>query len=121
MKRIATPLRAGLLVVIIVGASVTAATWSLHSRAGDGSSKPEPSLAASYPDLVCIGYVDTEQRIRGLYPSQPGRVQEVLVGEDESVKAGTVLFRMDEQPAKFLLRLAQADLRVAERALTEAR
>ena len=105
-----------LLAVSLVGANLI-----LNSHAGDASAKEEnkppapPSEAA-----VCIGHVDVEDCIRNLYPMQPGKVAEVLVHEDQSVKKGDVLFRLEDRPATFLLRQAEADLKAAQARLAEA-
>jgi multidrug resistance efflux pump len=68
-----------------------------------------------------MGHVDVEQGVQSLYPTQPGRVAEVLVHEDQSVPAGAILFRLDERPAKFLVQQAQADLKAANAQLADAR
>jgi multidrug resistance efflux pump len=62
-----------------------------------------------------------EPGVTALYPVRPGRVTDVLVHEDDSVKAGTVLFRIDDRPAKFLVRQAQEDVKAAELQLADAR
>jgi multidrug resistance efflux pump len=100
------------------------ATLVLRLRAGDGPPKDSntlPAATAPTEGAVCIGHVDVEQRVQCLYPVQPGRVEEVLVREDEPVQAGAVLFRLDEQPAQFVVRLAQTDLKAAQLRLDQAR
>jgi len=49
--------------------------------------------------VVSLGYVDLENGVRNLHPSQPGRVAEVLVKEGDSVIRDEPLLRMmDELP-----------------------
>jgi multidrug resistance efflux pump len=124
MNGINRRLQIGLLALGILLASIFGTGWVLHSRAGDGAAKSNETTTATTPaagSVVCFGHVDVEPGVTALYPVRPGRVSEVLVHEDDSVKAGTVLFRLDDRPARFLVRQAQEDLKAAELQLTEAR
>src|SRR5207302_9662744 len=98
-------LRKYYLGVSMLAASAAVTSWALYTRAGDGSPKGgEAVTAPASPQggsVVCFGHVDVEPGVTALYPIQPGRVTEVLVREDDSVKAGTVLFRLDDRRAKF--------------------
>jgi multidrug resistance efflux pump len=108
---------------LVLAVSVAGTSLVMHSRAGDGRSQeqlPGNSVTASGDGVVCFGHVDVEHRVRNLYPAQLGRVEEVPVHEDDSVKAGTVLLRIDSRPAQFLLRQAQADLKAAQSRLRDA-
>jgi multidrug resistance efflux pump len=58
--------------------------------------------------------------VTSLYPAQQGEVIEIPVREDETVKAGTVLLRVDDKMARFLLRQAEQDLKSAQLLHTEA-
>jgi multidrug resistance efflux pump len=94
----------------------------MNTHAGDDDKQTASAPASrNEPNVVCIGHVDVEGGITSLHPTQPGRVTEVLVHEDETVKAGTVLLRLDDRPAKFLLRLAEQELKAAQLQLEEAR
>lgn len=111
--------------VSALAASVAATSWVLYSRAGDTSAKHgDVAAAAAIPQgssVVCFGHVDVEPGVTALHPVQPGRVAEVLCQEDDSVKAGTVLFRLDDRRAQLLVRQAQEDLKVSELQLADAR
>ena len=96
----------------------------LRTRAGDSPPKAESAAASAQPagaSVVCFGHLDVEPGVTALYPVRPGRVTEVLVHEDDAVKAGTVLFRIDDRSANFLVRQAQEDLKAAELQLADAR
>src|SRR5260370_12084442 len=111
-----------LLGIVVLAISVAGTSLVLHTRAGDSAPKEDPYTppAAANDGAVCIGHVDVEHRVRDLCPVQPGRVEEVLVQEDDAVKAGAVLLRLDDRPAQFLLRQAKADLQAAQSWLADA-
>ena len=117
--------------IALLAGSLVGANLALKSRAGDGKAREagdanakEESKTAVAPargdGAVCIAYIDVEERVRPLYATHPGKVLEVPVREGQSVKKGAVLFRMEDQPAQFLVRTAEADLRVAEARLKDA-
>jgi membrane fusion protein (multidrug efflux system) len=54
-------------------------------------------------------------------PQVAGRVVEVLVRENEAVKAGDLLFRIDEEPLKLAVERAQAQLAAAGDVLSASR
>jgi multidrug resistance efflux pump len=67
--------------------------------------------------VVCFGYVDLENGVTRLHPTQPGRVAEILVREGDVVPAGAPLLRLaDDLPraraeqARLALEAARADL-----------
>ncbi len=109
----------------LLAASIAGATWVLHSRAGEGPPKEgstaPPTAGRGERTVTCFGHVDVEGGVTALYPLQPGRVTEVLVREDESVKAGAVLFRMEDRLAQLRVQEAQADVDAAQALLEEAR
>jgi membrane fusion protein (multidrug efflux system) len=111
--------------ITILALSAAGTGWVLYTHAGDSAARPvEEPVANASPtpgSVVCFGHVDVEPGVIALYPVQPGRVTAVPVHEDESVKAGTILFRIDDRPAKFVVRRAQEDLKAAELQLAEAR
>jgi multidrug resistance efflux pump len=118
------PYRLWLLGLTVLVASFAGASWVLYSYAGDGSAKSgkgTPAAGSSEQSAVCIGYVDVESRVTPIYPAQPGKVTEVLVHEDEAVKEGAVLFRMDDRQVKFLLQQAEVDRQAAELELSKAK
>jgi multidrug resistance efflux pump len=82
------------------------------ARAADGG--PPRSLA-------CVGYVDVAGGVLSLSPTVPGRVTEVPAQENESVRAGTVLLRLEDDAERADVAQAEAELRAAEARLTEAR
>src|SRR5215469_3837194 len=80
---------------------------------GAGSTRVDAVSAASTepvaPDEVAVaafGYVDVKHGVASLYPTQPGRVAEVLVEENQMVKAGAVLLRLEDTVAE--LRVQEA-------------
>jgi multidrug resistance efflux pump len=120
MKRLRV--RFWLLGLTLLGASVVGASRVLHLRADDRPRlESEVRTARSEASAICTGFVDVEGGITSLYPLQPGRVMLVLAHENDDVKAGSVLFRLDDRPAKALLEQAQADLNAARAQLAEAR
>jgi multidrug resistance efflux pump len=63
------------------------------------------------------GYVDIEGGVTPLYPLQPGRVKSIEAKENEPVKAGAVLFHLeDTEPALKVLQ-AKSDLQGAKEKL----
>lgn len=102
--------------VAALAVSISGASWALYTRAGDGGSvsRTDPAAAAPALDngLVCVvhGNVDIKHGLRSLYPLQTGRVEEVLVEEDQVVKAGDVLLRLDREQAQHLIQQAKAGL-----------
>jgi multidrug resistance efflux pump len=99
----------GILVLVGVGAR------RLWDRNGDLSEAQEvaPNGGSYRSKVVLSGHVDVEEGIISLYPLQPGRVEEVLVRENDHVKRDAELLRLDERVAKLKLAQAQADLRAA--------
>jgi multidrug resistance efflux pump len=109
----------GLALLIASGVS---ATFVRHSHAGDERTAKATRLdPVTQETAICIGYVDVETGVASLYPAQPGRVAQILVHEDQDVTANTVLMRLDDRSARFLLRQAEDDLKSAELQLSEAK
>src|SRR5262249_10332521 len=112
----------GLVLVVI---SVAGASWLLNSGVGQSPQQPEikrPGLNPRSTDSVtCVGYADLETRVLGLSPVQAGRVEQILVKEDDKVKAGQVLLRLDDRVAKFHVKQAEADVKAAEAELDKAK
>src|SRR5438132_4951683 len=118
-------LRNWFLGVCMLAASLAGTGWVLYTRAGDSPVKAGEATSTATrsqgTSVVCFGHVDADPGVTALYPVQPGRVSEVLVHEDDSVKAGTVLFRLDDRRAKLQVRQAQEELKGSELQLTDAR
>jgi multidrug resistance efflux pump len=70
--------------------------------------------------VTCVGFADVESRVLALSTVQPGRVQEILVKEDEAVKAGQILLKLDDRLATYGLHKAEAAVKAAEAQLAEA-
>lgn len=94
------------------------------------------ALLVGVPLLVVIGgafvwqaggrYVNTENAyvkadIAQIAPEVAGRVIEVVVRDHMSVKAGTVLLRLDPEPFIFALNKAEAELDIARQQVETAR
>jgi len=88
-------------VLLLVGSIGVSAWW--FNRA------PEPIELSTVDatDIFCTGRVDVAGQVTALEPSQPGRVAKVSVSENESVKEGQEILRLDDTTA--LIRLAQAE------------
>jgi HlyD family secretion protein len=100
-------------------ASTAGAVW-VHSRSQAGHPPTVPPDPAE-PALVCFGYVDGPAGVTSLTPLVAGRVSRVEVRENETVKAGSVLVRLDDRPARFRLGQVEASLAAAREHLAQAR
>src|SRR5947199_1239188 len=86
----------------LLGASVTGAGLTLHSRAGDDSAR---AGAAAGPSRLgqrwgASGHVDVDSGVAGLYPLQPGLVVRIPVRENQEVEAGAPLIVLDNTMAR---------------------
>lgn len=90
---------------------------------GTVEAPPPPTYLAQEASkrAVCAAFVDVEQGITPIYPLSPGRVKKIHVRENQKVKAGTVLFQLDETLAKALLDEANADVAAALQQLEQAK
>jgi multidrug resistance efflux pump len=70
--------------------------------------------------IVCFGYADLEGGIMTLHPSQPGRVDEILVKENDTVPAGAALLRLNDRAARLRVEEAKAILDEATARLAQA-
>src|SRR5437660_6524099 len=108
----------------LLAASAAGAGWMLHSPPMDGELKtstaagsiPEPGTAA-----VSFGVVDVKDDITSVSPNQSGQVVEVFVKENDEVKEGQPLLRVDDRDAKLQLKLAESALHSATLQLSKAR
>jgi multidrug resistance efflux pump len=114
---------AALALVGLVGIGLT-----LLAAAGQPtsqSSEPtKPASTATDRHLVCLGYVDTDGRMIGIYPDnfpQASEVDEVLVKEGEEVKKGQPLLKLDTEMYALKVSEADAGVKAAEAELAKAR
>jgi multidrug resistance efflux pump len=110
--------------VALLTASLVGASHVLNSRpaGGPGQGAGEGSFSGQ-PGVVCLGTYDSENAPGGfvpLSPLQPGEVIDVPVQENQPVKKGDLLLRVDDEIQ--LKRLAEAEIgvRLAEAQVTEA-
>src|SRR5436853_5503121 len=117
MTRLYRPWSLGLLGLTLLAASLIGATWVVHTtHAGDGASETAPAATPQTrgEGSVSIGFTDVEGGISNLYPTQSGRIVEVLVKEDDVVKAGDPLLRLDSRLPAFLVQQAEAAVKAAQ-------
>src|SRR5271170_3472638 len=80
-------------------ASTAGAISALNSHHDNNEAKEKPEAVASAKTgagMTASGFVDIESGVTPLYPTVPGRVVEVLVHENDKVKAGAPLVRLDD-------------------------
>jgi multidrug resistance efflux pump len=112
--------RTVLFVVLGVGvlvASVIGSNWVLNTRrqhelpVDNGPVDTQP---------VGFGHGDVEGGVIPLHPTQPGRVVEVLVKENQPVTKGEVLLRLDDRKQQNDVRQAEAAVNAATARLKQA-
>jgi multidrug resistance efflux pump len=105
------------VVVLIVSAAGTA--WIIKNPpSGEGPGHTDGGATAH--EVVCFGHVDVEHGVVSLYPTQPGRVQEVPAKEGDLLEKGAVLVQLDDSLAKLLRDQAKADWDAADAQKREA-
>jgi multidrug resistance efflux pump len=93
--------------VLLVGLTGVVVAFRLPSVNGlFGSERSDPGLLG-LRGVECLGRVDIEGGVLDLAPVRPGRVVSVPVREGETVSSGTVLLRLDEQPARLQIQTAR--------------
>src|SRR5262245_16404299 len=109
--------RSGFLFLVGMGAIALLMTgWHfLPRRVPAEKTSPAGETSTDVPEVenklvVCYGYADLEEGLSFLHPSQPGRVAEIPVKENDSVPAGAVLLRLDDRAARFRVAEARAVL-----------
>lgn len=109
--------------LVLVGVAVLIVTFAGAGANFRGSSTASPADDAKTEALTvaCFGHVDVKHGVASLYPTQPGRVAEVLVEEGQTVKKGTVLLRLEDASVKLQIAEAQADLEAARSQLAQVR
>lgn len=80
---------------------------------GKGGRATAQAAAEPTNRLVCYGLVDVDFGVLALYPLQSGRVVEALVKENQTVKQGTPLLKLDDRLAQHRVQQAKADLAAA--------
>ncbi len=116
--RLSIPVSLGVLLLL---ASCIVAGLSLRSHA-DHPSAPSTTAAASADDLHwnSLGSVDIAGGITKIYPAQPGQIKRIEAQENKAVKTGDPLFYLDDTLQAKKVRLAEIDLRSAQKKLTIA-
>lgn len=113
------------LPALLLGAAGVGAGFALRARdnvATSADNLPASSaLEEPAPVVACLGLVDFDGGVLALQPTVPGRVLEVPVVENQCVKAGAVLMRLDDAAARAGVGEAEAALEAAEADLAEAR
>ncbi len=102
-------------------ASLVIAGLNIRARPGD-SSVPSPTAVPASEDQAwySLGKVDMEGGITPLYPMQLGRVASVEARENEPIKAGQPLFRLEGTAQRLKQRQAEMDWQGARRELAIA-
>jgi multidrug resistance efflux pump len=109
-------LLSGFLGAAALGVSGTGAWWV---GKGPPAAAADPGPAAA--EVLAFGHADADPGVARLAPVQPGRVLAVPARDNQVVKAGDELLRLDDEPARLRLREARADLADAARQLEAAR
>jgi membrane fusion protein (multidrug efflux system) len=109
-------------VVALVGLAAGGLTVLMAAR--EPGEKPAPPAKPQAASLVCLGTVDTEEKMTSIFPDnfpQPSRVVKVLVREGEEVKKGQTLLELDRQfydlkvgEAETAIKAFEAELRKAQ-------
>jgi multidrug resistance efflux pump len=117
-----------LLGVVLLTVSLVGASHVLHSRPAETSARDAKAPAErgfeGPPGVVCHGTVDIESCSGGyipLAPAQAGEVTEVLAYENQSVKKGDILLRVNDTPFQDAVAQAEIGVRLAELELAKAR
>ncbi len=107
--------------VLLLLASGTIVVISLRSHASP-TDPPKTSSAISADDKrwYSLGEVDNQGGVTRIYPLQLGQVTEISAKEDEPVKAGAELFRLDDSVQAIKVREAEAALKAAQEQLAVA-
>ncbi len=71
--------------------------------------------------LICVGHVDTEAGVVSLRTTKIGRVVAICVKENQHVKQGDILLKLDDRQATARLRRTEAELHVGQTRQTMVR
>lgn len=111
-------IRMALVVAVAVAVIVTVVRFGHKPASTANAGPPAPSVEPE--GIVCFGTVDLERGVASLSATQPGRVVEVLVKENQRVDAGAVLLRLEDGLALSRLDEAEAAVELAQLQLREA-
>src|SRR5947209_11680357 len=109
-------------------AGIALLTASLLGASHVLSSRPTPDVPAQQsfsgpPGVVALGMVDSEVAPGGfvpLIPLQAGEISEVLVHENQTVKKGDPLLRVDDETQALVAGQAESGVKLAEAQLAQA-
>jgi multidrug efflux pump subunit AcrA (membrane-fusion protein) len=90
---------------------------------GKSTEPAKPTSTATDRHLICLGYVDTEERMVGIYPDnfpQPSQVIKVLVKEGDEVREGQKLLELDVEMYALKVSEAEAGVKEANAKLAQA-
>lgn len=122
MKPSYRPFRvAGSVGLAALAVSTAGAIFALTPPGAKGQRTPDPASGRPAAPLVCYGTFDIEPGVLPLYPVHAGRVVDVPVQENQHVKKGAVLLRLDSRLEKSQLDQAKADADAAAADLALAR
>lgn len=108
------------LTALAVGAGVLLARPFAPHAAGTDVAPAPSAPAGAVPLVVCLGHVDVDGGVTSINPPHPGRVVEVCVAEGTDVKAGAVLLKLDDRPARYEAEQSRAAVETARLRLTRA-
>jgi multidrug resistance efflux pump len=98
-------------IVLLLGTA--AGARMIMDQPASGTTPPSPA-EPQILGIVGLGFADVKGGIVALHPAQSGRVESVLVEEGDEVKAGDLLFSLDNRMQKKKLDLAEAALAAAK-------
>jgi multidrug resistance efflux pump len=105
----------------VAGAGLTVLVAA--QQPGDKAADSVRATTSDRTALVCIGTVDTEDRMVGIYPNnfpQPAQVTKVLVKEGDEVKEGQDLLQLDTSMYDLKVTEADAGIKAAKADLAQA-
>jgi multidrug resistance efflux pump len=116
--------RVWMLLLLLTGVAAAASVVFFRHGLADALAQSVTKEAASpspAAGFVCFGHVDLRHGTAPLSPLRPGRVAEVLVEENDEVREGTPLVRLDSKLAGLQVEEAEAALRIARKQLEKAK
>ncbi len=99
--------------LLSLAASFTIAAVTLRSHASP-SSAPSASAPIDEVPWYSLGYVDIDGGVTPIYPLQLGRVEKIVVHENQPVKAGDPLFYLEDTVPQLKVSRAKAGVEEAE-------
>src|SRR5437763_10499315 len=102
------------LLILIPVASIVGSKWYIDNAPASGTPAPKTTTGDKLPTAIwAIGFVDAEQGVADLYPSQPGEIVK-LVEEGKAVEAGDLLLEVDSRLPRLQLDKAEAAVKAAK-------